>query len=99
MRSFILSRLRGDAPLHTVFWRDMVIVGSGLNVLATATALVLLVAEAPSRWAVLVHLSPVPWNLFLFFSVWRSANQADDSAAGFIVKMCAAGWLVLMLLI
>jgi hypothetical protein len=98
MWSFILSRLRGDAPLHTVFWRDMVIIGTGLNVLATAAALILLVAEAPGSWPVLAHLSTQPWNLFVVFAVWRSAGHMEGSA-GSLIRMSALCWFALMLII
>jgi hypothetical protein len=98
MWSFILSRLRGDAPLHTVFWRDMVIVGTGLNVLATAAALIMLVAEAPGSWPVLTHLVPQPWNLFVVFAVWRSAGHVNDPTRS-LIRMSALCWLALMIIV
>lgn len=98
MKSFILSRLRGDAPLHTVFWRDMVVIGTGLNILAAAAALILLVAEAPGGWPVFAHLSPQPWNLFVFYAVWRSATQLEGSMCS-MIRMAAAVWVALMVVI
>ena len=98
MWSFIMSRLRGDAPLHTVFWWDMVIIGTGLNVLATALALVLLAAEAPSSWPILAHLSPQPWNLFAFFAVWQSAGKIEGATRS-PIRMSAVCWLALMLIV
>ena len=98
MKSFILSRLRGDAPLHTVFWRDMVVIGTGVNVLCTAAAFILLVAEAPWPWPLIAHMLPQPWNLFVFFAVWRSASQIDGQSQN-LVRLSAIGWLTLMLIV
>lgn len=98
MKSFILSRLRGDAPLHTVFWRDMVIVGTGLNVLSLAALLVLVATEAPGRWQLAAQLSPHPWNLFVFFAAWRSADQLEGTMCP-MIRMAAATWLALMIVI
>jgi hypothetical protein len=98
MKSFILSRLRGDAPLHTVFWRDMIIIGTGLNVLSLAALLVLVAAEAPDRWQLAAQLSPHLWNLFVFFAVWRSATQLEGAMCS-MIRMAAATWLALMIVV
>jgi hypothetical protein len=98
MKSFLLSRLRGDAPLHTVFWRDMLVIGTGLNILAIAAALILVAAEAPGLWQLVAYLSPQPWNLFAFFAVWQSAGHIDDPVRS-LVRMAAAAWLAIMVII
>jgi hypothetical protein len=98
MKSFFLARLRGDAPLQTVFWRDMVLIGTGLNVISSAMMLMLIAAEASNRTALIAHFAPTPWNLFLFYSVWRASDRLAG-ATGSMVKTCAAGWLALMLII
>jgi hypothetical protein len=98
MISFLLSRWRGQAPLETVFWRDMIVIGTAINIAAAAAALGLLIYGASTPAALAVHFGPVPWNFFLFLSVYRSA----DNAAGANVLTTKAGatlWLVLMLLV
>jgi hypothetical protein len=98
MKSFLLSRWRGQAPLETVFWRDMIVIGTAVNIAAACAALALLIHGAGTPTALAVHFAPAPWNLFLFLSVYRSA----DNAAGVNVLAAKAGaalWLVLTLLV
>ena len=98
MKSFLLSRWRGQAPLETVFWRDMIVIGTAINIAAALAALALLIYGAGTPAALAVHFAQAPWNFFLFLSVHRSA----DNAAGANVLAAKAGaalWLILMLLV
>jgi hypothetical protein len=90
---WILSRWHGDAPLGTVFWRDMLFVGTLINVATTLAAIGLLAIDAPTVPAVLVYFAPIPWNLLLFFSVWRSASKAPGLVAT-SAQVAAAIWLI-----
>ncbi|WEX08551.1 hypothetical protein [Chelativorans sp. AA-79] len=92
LKTFLLSRLRGEAALATVFWRDMMLVGTMINAAATLAAMALLASEIPIIAALLMFLAPLPWNLFLFFSVWRSAERAEATAA-LAAKAGATIWL------
>jgi hypothetical protein len=92
--SYLLSRWRGEAPLTTVFWRDMIMVGSMLNVIAAFGGLLLLAAGAPTAAVLAVYFSPLPWNIFLFLSVWRSAERASPSEAT-MARFGATIWLVI----
>jgi hypothetical protein len=96
--AFLRSRWRGEVPLGIVFWRDMVCVGTALNVLSTTVALLLLAAGAGTPTVLLVHFAPVPWNLFLFLSVWRSADNTGGQHAS-LVKAMAALWVLLVMII
>ncbi|HEY7647062.1 MAG TPA: hypothetical protein VH858_18615 [Hyphomicrobiales bacterium] len=93
--SFLRSRWRGEVPLGIVFWRDMICVGTALNVLSTMVALLLLAAEAGTPTVLTVHFAPVPWNLFLFLSVWRSASNTGGQQAS-LAKAMAAVWVLLV---
>ncbi len=93
MKGWLLSRWRGDAPLGTVFWHDMMVVGTMLNAATTLAAIGLLAVDAPLILGVAVFLSPLPWNLLLFFSVWRSAAKAKGPLA-VAAQMAAAVWLI-----
>ena len=89
-QGFIARRWRGDVPLRTVFWRDMLGVGTAVNVLATFAALIAASQGAPSALAVAIHLAPMPWNLFLLVAVGR-VRPASRLASG-----VALAWVVLM---
>ncbi|HEV2900293.1 MAG TPA: hypothetical protein VGX71_21145 [Pseudaminobacter sp.] len=91
--SFFASRWRGEAPLDRLFWRDMVLFGSLLNVLATAAAILMLGLKAPLVVVLAVHFFPVPYNLFLFAAVWRTADAAGNARAAFF-RSAALLWLV-----
>src|SRR5689334_1429779 len=93
MRKFLLSRWRGDVPLDTVLWSDMIVIGTALNILASVAAVVLLIAGASTPMALAVHFAPVPWNVFLFVAVWRSSAMAVMSEA-LVARLTAVIWLV-----
>ncbi|CAG0980755.1 hypothetical protein RHIZO_01726 [Rhizobiaceae bacterium] len=94
MAAYFRSRWNGQLPLATLFWRDMVIVGTTVNIAATLTAVLLLALDAPAPLAVAIHFAPVPWNVFLFTSVWRATARLRPTAA-FAWQSAAALWLVL----
>jgi len=94
-KSFVLSRWRGQVPLETVFWRDMLGVGTALNLMAAASAMLLFMAGKPTAICLLVFFSAVPWNLFLFLSVWRSAENTKGPGA-LVAKIGSVLWFVLM---
>ena len=91
--SFFASRWRGEAPLDRLFWRDMVLVGSTLNLLTTAAAILLLGLKASLAIVLAVHFLPLPYNIFLFASVWRTADAAGNARAAFF-RSAALLWLV-----
>jgi hypothetical protein len=91
--SFFASRWRGDVPLDRLFWRDMVLVGSMINVLTAAAALLLLGMKAPLAAVLAVHFGLVPYNLFLFTAVWRTADSAGGAKAS-MAKTGALAWLI-----
>lgn len=70
---FFARRWCGQAPLGTVFWRDMLGVGTAINVGMTFAALIAASQGAPAWLAVGLHLAPLPYNLFLLVAVMRSA--------------------------
>ncbi len=87
---FFSDRWRGDAPLSRVFWRDMLGVGTFINLLATVVALIL-AARGVDLWlAAALHFSPLAYNLFLCMSIWRSPQRSAWMSA------CAFIWFALM---
>ena len=95
LKSFLLSRWRGAAPLETVFWRDMVFAGTLLNIAAAAGAKLLTASAASPELAWLCNYAPLPANLFLFFSVWRSTDQVQAENPH-LTRIGASLWFLAM---
>jgi hypothetical protein len=93
VKRYILSRWHGETPLAVVFWRDMMVMGTLINAAATLAAILLVAIGAPTVFAVLVFLVPLPWNLFLLISVWRSAANTGGPFA-FAAQLGAALWVM-----
>lgn len=92
--AFFSRRWNGEVPLGQLFWRDMVTVGSLINVVTTIIALLILAAKMSALFAVAVHLIPLPYNLFLYGSVLRTADMAGTPNAG-TIKIGATLWIIL----
>ena len=89
-RGFFAPRWRSEVGLALVFWRDMLGVGTALNVLVSFMALMLTSQGLDARWAVALHFAPAPYNVFLFLVVWRSPQRTA------LHRVVAVVWLVLM---
>lgn len=90
---FVAQRLRGRVAWTTLFWRDLLLVGTGLNVLMTGTALALLSQDAPMHWVLLAHLSPLPYNLLIVSALWRAPRRPA------LVLAFGVGWLLLFVIL
>lgn len=91
---FLGARWRGEIPLSRLFWRDMVLVASAINLATTIAALAVLGMKAPAWAAFAVHFAALPYNLFLFLAVWRTAEKVTPATA-WIAQLGAAAWLIL----
>ncbi len=89
-RGAVARRWRGEVSLRRLFWRDMLAVGSFVNLFASFAALMAAAAGAPTAVAVVLHFAPVPWNVFLFVALWRRPDRPPLMAAA------AAVWLAAM---
>lgn len=96
MPSFLQSRIGGEAPLEVVFWRDMLGVGTVLNLAATAAAFGMFATDAPAWLGLTVNFLPLPWNLFLVLAVWRSAEREGGPAAT-TAKVVGVLWFLAMI--
>lgn len=72
---FLARRWRGEVPLRRLLWRDTLLLGSGVNVLASVAALVAVVLKLPSGLAVALHFMPLPFNAFLLAALWRHPQR------------------------
>ena len=94
--TYITSLWRGEVPLGRVFWTDMLIIGTVVNVAATIAAILLFVSGAPIALGVVVHFAPVPYNLLLLLGVWHAA-QRETSDWSFAAQAVAVVWFIVML--
>lgn len=90
---FLRQRWRGQVPLPRLFWRDMLIVGTALNLLFSFMALMSVALGLPMAWAVMLHFAPTPWNVFLVLALWRTTGATA------LQRAVALSWLGLMLVL
>lgn len=76
-------------PWRTIFWRDMLVAGTLLNLLASFGALILAALGAPAA-AVALHFAPVPYNAFLLAALWRLPGRPGAAVAA------GVAWFVVM---
>lgn len=92
--AFFARRWQRQVPLGTLFWRDMIVVGTLINIAATFAGLMALGLKADLAVAMLVFFSPLPYNIFLVGAVWRTAELVPAERA-WTVRFGAAAWLVI----
>jgi hypothetical protein len=83
----------GDLPLSRVFWIDMFLVGTLVNLLSLIAAIVLFAGNAPLGWGVAAFLAHIPYSLLLFTGVWRSAARAKSEWSS-VAQAAALAWLI-----
>ncbi|AEH85755.1 hypothetical protein [Mesorhizobium opportunistum] len=88
---FFRSRWLGQVPLGRLFWRDMLLVGTLINMASSALALVLLGLKLPLWLVLAVHFAPVPYNIFLTSAVWRTT---ESGAKASLMLLGSALWLI-----
>lgn len=88
--NFFSRRWSGRVPLAQLLWRDMIGVGTLINLVATLLALIAVTQDAPAGLAVALHFAPLPYNLFLFGALWRTPGR-NEFALGVAVL-----WLLIM---
>lgn len=88
---FFRSRWLGQVPLDRLFWRDMLLAGTLINMASSALALVLLGLKLPLWLVLAVHFAPVPYNIFLTSAVWRTA---ESGAKASLMLLGSALWLI-----
>jgi hypothetical protein len=67
----IQMRWSGAVPVSTLFWRDMIGVGTAVNAIVLFIAL-MFYAQGYSAIAVAIHFATLPYNLFLWMCIWRA---------------------------
>jgi hypothetical protein len=89
---FFSGRWYGEVPVRELFWRDMVLVGTLINILFTGVALAMAASDLPIALAAAVHFAPLPYNLFLVAAMWRLP-------ASVVHRWAALVWLAFVTLV
>jgi len=71
----------------------MAFVGTLLNLTVSIVALIAVALGAPLGLGVLIHFLPLPYNLFLYLSLWRHPDARDAQ------RWTGLAWLALVTLI
>jgi hypothetical protein len=90
---FFSLRRSGRVPWQTLLWRDMLGVGTLINLTATLLALVAAIHGAHTALVALLHFAPLPYNLFLLAALRRSPQRPAFAGA------LAGTWFVTMLVL
>lgn len=90
---FVARRWRQEVPPARLFWHDLVLVGTAVNVGFSFAALMLLALGQPLELAVAVHFLPLPYNLFLCLALWRACAGRPA------YRIAGLAWLLLVTLI
>ena len=76
-----------------LFWRDMLAVGSVINLFTGLAALMLVAQGQPIGWALTVHFSPLPYNAFLLATLLRTPGTPRP------VRIAGCAWFAAMLVV
>jgi hypothetical protein len=96
--AYVTSLWRGDISLARVFWTDMLVIGTAVNIAAMIAALLLFVSGLPIAIGVAVHFAPLPYNLLLLLGVWHAA-QREASQWSFAAQAIAVMWFIAMVVV
>jgi hypothetical protein len=73
--------------------REMLIIGSLVNFVASFIGLIFLASKFSGYWAAFVHFLPLPYNVFLLICVFRHRES------GAWMRLIAALWWLCMLIV
>lgn len=76
-----------------LFWRDILTIGSAINLVVTVLAMILLVQGVHPAVAVGLHFAPMPYNIFLCAALWRHPERTAFASGA------ALFWLAFMTLV
>lgn len=95
---FFAARWRGEVSLDRLFFVDMLLVGTAINVVAAFVSLLIFGLKLPVWAAVAAYLAPLPYNIFLVLAVWRTTERPGTRAA-FGYRLGALAWLAASVII
>ena len=86
--NYFSRRWNGQIPWSKLLWRDILGVGTVVNLAATFLAVAAAIQHAETAFVALLHFAPLPFNLFLFTALLRAPQRPG------IAVTIAAAWLV-----
>jgi hypothetical protein len=88
--NFFADRWRAQACFQTVFWRDLVILGTLINVSFSIVGLMFVAQGYSGLFALTLYFLIFPYNVFLLLSIWRWPGVKS------IFKAASGGWFLLV---
>jgi hypothetical protein len=96
---FFRARWHGLVSLDRLFWVDMVLVATALNIVTSFAAILVLGLKGPTWASILVYLSPLPYNIFLVVAVWRTTERMPATLTTGWMRTGSLLWLLVATLI
>jgi hypothetical protein len=93
LAGFFARRWRGELPVRVLLGRDMLGVGTLINLACSVVALMAVAQGAPLPVALALHWAPLPYNLFLCAALWRTPGRAGWAA------WCGVAWVAAMMVV
>jgi hypothetical protein len=93
MTAWFGRRWRGQVPAYRLWWHDMLVLGTSINVFAGFAALMSYALGAGMAWALLLHFGTLPLNLFLYLCLWRRPERTPAQIA------LASLWIATMMVV
>lgn len=87
-----------EVPLVTVFWRDMAVIGTIVNVAAIGVAVLVAALGSATAVGLVIFMAPTPYNIFLVAAVWRRADREQGDWA-WPARVGAVVWLLLAFMV
>ena len=91
-RQYFLTRWHGSIPLPRLLWRDTVAIGTLINLIAVLASVIAWDQGVGTAAAAAIFFSPLPYNLFLLFAVWRTSERVAEPGR-IIARVVAALWM------
>jgi hypothetical protein len=98
MLAIMRRYLAGEVPLARIFFHDMLLIGTMVNIVTGLATLAAFSLDFPIWAAIAIFLSPLPYNTILCLSVWRSAAREETRWSG-IARLATMIWFPMMLII
>ena len=75
MIRWFARRWRGEVGAARLWWRDMLAIGTVVNLATGAAALMAYALGAGATWAMAVHFGALPFNASMCLCLWRQAER------------------------